>query len=147
MQLLFKVRVDEDIYSAVLNNGLFATEYNINCWKADGSAPPSLDPIRPYWEILDSPWNDALATLFVDEFSNTYPQYPKEDIKKHFLDRLHNLKKYIIRSGRPSLEDQRKRLHTQARRRTRRKTVSKDQPSYAPMLSIITDSTLTSVFK
>lgn len=68
-------------------------------------APP-LEPLRPYWDVLRSPWNYHLATLFAEHFVTHYPQVSVSpdatqalnEVADYFMQRLETLKKIVKRN-------------------------------------------------
>lgn len=125
MQALFGIRTDVEIAAAVLK-GSSASDEDVAHWMADGSVSPSLQPLNPYWNDLQSPWNDKLADLFVAELT-TNSALDKVAVKNHFLDRLGTLRKQLaakVTLGPYEYDAKKQMERANNRRRTRRQSVS-----------------------
>lgn len=124
MQSLFGIKADNEIAAAVMK-GALASDEDVARWMADGSVSPTLHPLNPYWNDLQSPWNDYLADLFVADL--THHSALDIDIKNHFLDRLETLKKQLsakVTLGTEEYDAKKQTERANNRRRTRRQAVS-----------------------
>lgn len=65
----------------------------------DGTTgPPPLQPLRPYWDMIQSPWNHHLANEFATVFMNNYSQdivTTHDEVAEYFIQRLDTLRKHI----------------------------------------------------
>lgn len=121
----FGIKTDAQISAAVVNASL-ASDEDVAHWLADGSVAPSLHPINPYWNDLQSPWNDNLADLFVAELTSN-SALDKVAVKNHFLDRLGTLRKQLaakVTLGPDEYDSKKQMERANNRRRTRRQSVS-----------------------
>ncbi|KAK7013884.1 hypothetical protein R3P38DRAFT_2545937, partial [Favolaschia claudopus] len=102
--------------------------------QADNAVSPALEPFRPCWEDLRSPWNLALEDLFVDRFRDEHPEHTmdQEYIRTRFRQRLETMRDAIMvqvrQLGRPDL--QRKKF-SRNRRRERRRVLFRRRKAWA----------------
>lgn len=136
MQRLFGIKADHEIVDAVPARSLFAGQDDVDCY-INGGPPPLVDPLRPYWENVNHPWNVAIRDEFATALVVKYPILASEDITSiqgHFQQRLADLRKHLsqcLPRDNESEEDIADRLHATrmrkmslARKDKRRKYVS-----------------------
>ncbi|KAJ7713922.1 hypothetical protein B0H16DRAFT_1478311 [Mycena metata] len=97
-QQLLGIQRDKDA-SVTIAAGQFVTREETERYALgdDQVAPPSLEPFRPCWDVLDGDWNRQLETCFVQRFKRRYPQFAKHElhIRLKFQRRLIALKKNV----------------------------------------------------
>lgn len=101
MNSLLQIGRDSDIMQIIQDAMVGADEVELYM---DGTkdAPP-LEPLRPYWDVLQSSWNHHLAKLFAEHFVAHYPEViapqgvPEvlKEVADYFIQRLETLRKIV----------------------------------------------------
>jgi hypothetical protein len=57
-----------------------------------------LKPFKPFWDVVNHPWNDALADIFTKHLIQKKPHLSEQcdDARAHFMQRLETLRKILI---------------------------------------------------
>lgn len=138
MNELLRINQDTDIVVAYMN-GIRAEPKEVDAFIDGEGPPPGLDPMRPDWEWLNSPWNVELTDLFVEDLIKKDPRLNQEaeTISAHFEQRLQRLCT-MVNNSQPQSEtdsfqaaakrnaEKRERTARMDRRRARRNSVSLD---------------------
>ncbi|KAH0578098.1 hypothetical protein H2248_005528 [Termitomyces sp. 'cryptogamus'] len=92
---LLGIKQDKEISEKTKNGQHMASPDEVDNFD-NGSIPaPSLTNFCPYWDDIYCSWKESLAEKFIDQILDTNPELAneREDMKKHFFQRLETLKR------------------------------------------------------
>lgn len=98
MNTLLGIQRDTDIRK--ITQDRMASPDEVNDFLDGGADSPSLDPLRPYWDSIQSPWNHHLADCFATDFMKDFSTEiatTHEAVSDYFLQRLETLRKHITK--------------------------------------------------
>jgi hypothetical protein len=136
MNVLLGINHDADIVQIIGKPSLIVTSTDVDHFLDGIIDPPPINPLRLYWEEVNSPWNAHLANRFATDFKKDLPEISEdqEEIATYFLQRLKTLKKIldktVIRDNETPdersrrMEEREQQILAESRCRSRRDRVS-----------------------
>ena len=97
IQRLLKIKKDEDIVNIQLVALALIAE--VEAYFDGNLDPPLLEPLRPYFDNVEHPWNEALAEQFNIFVLNECPDIlaTDEDLQAYFIQHLRVLRRLLIK--------------------------------------------------
>jgi hypothetical protein len=97
MNALLDIKSDVDIARVVQATPVVGPE-EVAEFRDGAGDPPSLKPLRPFWDVIPSTWNHHLAHAFAIDFMEAYGEdliTTQKEVAEFFLQRLETLRKQI----------------------------------------------------
>jgi hypothetical protein len=70
----------------------------VDVFLSGAQGPPSLTPLRIYWDVVKSPWNTQLAASFAEYFVQKRAQWTgdREELAAYFIQRIETMRKILL---------------------------------------------------
>lgn len=98
MNEMLLIENDEQIVDSA--SDFIVSPAEVASFLASNTNAPTLNPLRPYWDKIYSPWNDHLASSFADYMRTKWPDLSAgpSEFRDCFLQRLVVLRKLLSRN-------------------------------------------------